>query len=112
MGLRPTHQQNLKTMRGAKSNALFLSGAHWNPGCPWIALVICPTFWIAATAAPPVRFSFLPEFRTMADESRDGETQCLRVFPIEAGFPANPMGFWRPRRYNFKPLEGRQVSNL
>lgn len=33
------HQQNLKTMRGAKSNALFLRGAYRNAICPCVALV-------------------------------------------------------------------------
>jgi hypothetical protein len=39
LGYECNHQQNLKTMRGAKSNALFSRRANRNPGCPCIALV-------------------------------------------------------------------------
>jgi len=35
-------QQNLKTMRGAKSNALLLRRANCNPACPCVALVSNP----------------------------------------------------------------------
>jgi hypothetical protein len=34
LGYECHHQQNLKTMRGAKSNALLLGGANCHPGCP------------------------------------------------------------------------------
>ena len=38
------HQQNLNTMRGAKSNALLSNSGNWNHTCPCVALVICATF--------------------------------------------------------------------
>jgi hypothetical protein len=34
------HKRNLKTLRGAKSNALSLRRANCNPACPFVALVI------------------------------------------------------------------------
>ena len=40
LGYECNHQQNLKTMRGAKSNALFLRGANCSLAWPCIALVI------------------------------------------------------------------------
>jgi hypothetical protein len=40
LGYECNHQQNLKTRRDAKSNALFLERANWNRICPWVALVI------------------------------------------------------------------------
>ena len=40
LGYEYHHQQNLKTMRGAKSNALLFRGANCHPGCPCVALVI------------------------------------------------------------------------
>jgi len=39
LGCECHHQQNLKTMRGAKSDALFPKGANRNPVRPWVALV-------------------------------------------------------------------------
>jgi hypothetical protein len=39
LGYERYHQQNLDTLRGAKSNALFLRGAHRQAGCPCVALV-------------------------------------------------------------------------
>ena len=36
------HQRKVKTMRGAKSNALFSRTANRNPDCPRVALVIFP----------------------------------------------------------------------
>ena len=63
------HQQNLKTMRGAKSNVLFLRGANWNRTCPCVALVrhlgLCPSL-------RQLRRQFLqvPEFRAMAAKAR------------------------------------------
>ena len=51
------HQQNLKTMRGAKSNALFLRRANWNRICPCVALVIFVRSWEGvAHQASRVRF--------------------------------------------------------
>jgi hypothetical protein len=45
LGYECNHQQNLKTMRGAKSNALFLTRADCNQDCPCVALVIQGTCW-------------------------------------------------------------------
>jgi hypothetical protein len=39
LGYECHHQQNLKTMRGAKSNALFLRRANCNRACPCVALI-------------------------------------------------------------------------
>jgi hypothetical protein len=44
LGYECNHQRNLKTMRGAKSNALFLRRTYWNRSCPCIALAIRVTF--------------------------------------------------------------------
>jgi hypothetical protein len=40
LGYECHHQQDLKTMCGAKSNALFLITANCNPACPCVALVV------------------------------------------------------------------------
>src|SRR2546427_970816 len=40
LGYECHHQQNLKTIRGAKSNALFLRRVNCNRACPCVALVI------------------------------------------------------------------------
>src|SRR5450631_189867 len=40
LGYECNHQRNLKTIHGAKSNALFLRRANWNRICPCVALVI------------------------------------------------------------------------
>ena len=40
LGYECNHQRNPKTMRGAKSNALFLRRTNRNPACPCVALVI------------------------------------------------------------------------
>jgi hypothetical protein len=45
LGYECNHQQNLKTMRGAKSNALFFRRANRSPNRPCGALVVRPTFW-------------------------------------------------------------------
>jgi len=34
LGYECNHQKNLKTLRGAKSNGLFLGGTKWNRNCP------------------------------------------------------------------------------
>jgi len=34
LGYECNRQQNLKTLRGAKSNGLFLGGTKWNRNCP------------------------------------------------------------------------------
>jgi hypothetical protein len=39
LGYECHHQQNLKTMGGAKSNALLFRGANYHPGCPGVAPV-------------------------------------------------------------------------
>jgi hypothetical protein len=38
LGYECNHQRNLKTSRGAKSNALLSNGFRRNPSCPWFAL--------------------------------------------------------------------------
>jgi hypothetical protein len=43
LGYECNHQRNPKTMRGAKSNALFLRRANWNRICPCVALAILAT---------------------------------------------------------------------
>jgi hypothetical protein len=43
LGYEYHHQQNLKTMRGAKSNALLFGGANCHPGCPCVTLFIVYT---------------------------------------------------------------------
>jgi hypothetical protein len=43
LGYECHHQQNPKTMRGAKSNALFLTAVHRQAACPCVAPIICPS---------------------------------------------------------------------
>ena len=53
LGYECHHQQNLKTMRGAKSNALFLTGANWDLACPYLAPIICAKSCAVASALGP-----------------------------------------------------------
>jgi len=52
VGYECNHQQNLKTVRGAKSNALFLRRANWNRICPCVALVIRAAFGTVSLSTP------------------------------------------------------------
>jgi hypothetical protein len=52
LGYECNHQQNLKTMRGAKSNALFLKRTNCNSACPCVALVIRATFGTVFLSTP------------------------------------------------------------
>src|ERR1700723_2799564 len=50
LGYECHHQQSLKTMHGAESNALCSREAIRNPACPCVALTICPNSCVVVTA--------------------------------------------------------------
>jgi len=55
LGYECHHQRNLKTMRGAKSNALLLRRANCNLAYPCVALVNCPKSWTVLPAPSRLR---------------------------------------------------------
>jgi hypothetical protein len=60
LGYECHHQQNLKTMRGAKSNALLLRTANRHRACPCVALVSCPKSCTIVPALTAASLSELP----------------------------------------------------
>jgi hypothetical protein len=83
LGYECNHQRNLKTMRGAKSNALFLRSANGSLGCPCIALVIWSKFW---GHLPGVSICIC-----LSDIPRRGNACPLKRIPL------GPGNAWRPR---------------
>jgi hypothetical protein len=82
LGCECNHQQNLKTMRGAKSNALFLRRANWNRICRCVALVIramlglCPSLRQLRGHGERECFRLSREIRN--DRNANKTTHCLQ----------------------------------
>jgi len=73
LGYECHHQQNLNTMRGAKSNALFLRTANCNPACPCFAHVICPRSWMVVQRWLRRQFLNFTEIQSMIEN----DFECL-----------------------------------